>query len=157
MLYITTAAGQYLDQRLADFGITRPEAVGLSDDIFSQIGIQVKNRKQVRDLIDNLLDDIFGDEFVRAFSASSTYEPYSLINGDTLIVNFDEHETSTIIFYTHDFEKGVAMFSHCGQGNLNLAKENSPINIKSHPCYPGKRGRGISYEYLTREGAVTYA
>ncbi len=60
-------------------------------------------------------------------------------------------------FYTHDFEKGVAMFSHCGQGNLNLAKENSPVNIKSHPCYPGKRGRGISYEYLTKEGTVTYA
>src|SRR5271154_3575830 len=49
-LYITTASGQYLDERLAQYGITRPAAVGLSDETFRQIGIAVKNRKQVRDL-----------------------------------------------------------------------------------------------------------
>jgi hypothetical protein len=107
-MYITTAAGEYLDQRLADFGITRPEAVGLSDEIFSQIGIQVKNRKQVRDLINELLDDMFGDQFVRASESSSMYEPYVLADGDTLIVNFDEHETATIVFHTNEFENIAA-------------------------------------------------
>ena len=32
----------------------------LADNLFQQIGIQVKNRKQVRDLINNLLEIIFG-------------------------------------------------------------------------------------------------
>jgi hypothetical protein len=104
MLYITTAAGDYLDQRLADFGITRPPAIGLSDEVFSQIGIQVKNRKQVRDLINNLLDAIFGDEFVRASNSASQFEPYALTSGDTLIINFDEANTVTVTFSSNDFE-----------------------------------------------------
>ena len=50
-LYIATASGTYLDERLAQYGISRPPNVGLSDEIFSEIGIAIKNRKQVRDLI----------------------------------------------------------------------------------------------------------
>lgn len=107
-LYIATAVGTYLDQRLAEFGITRPSAVGMSDDVFRQIGIQVKNRKQVRDLINNILDIIFGDELVRATSDSSIFEPYALQNGDTLIVNFDENTTTPIQFVTADFENIAA-------------------------------------------------
>jgi len=104
MLYITTALGDYLDQRLADFGITRPPAVGLSDEVFSQIGIEVKNRKQVRDLINNILDSIFGDEYVRASNSCAAFEPYNLTDGDTLIINFDEHFTATVIFSAAQFE-----------------------------------------------------
>lgn len=107
-LYITTAQGDYLDQRLADFGITRPPSVGLSDEVFSQIGIQVKNRKQVRDLINNLLDSIFGDEFVRAANSSNNFEPYNLSNNDTLIINFDEANTVTVTFHTSDFQSIAA-------------------------------------------------
>lgn len=107
-LYITTASGQYLDQRLAEFGIVRPPAVGLSDDVFRQIGIEVKNRKQVRDLINNLLDSIFGDEFVRASNPSRAFEPYNLSNGDTLIINFDDAHTITITFNTAEFQSIAA-------------------------------------------------
>lgn len=102
-LYITTASGQYLDERLAQYGISRPSAVGLADDIFRQIGIAVKNRKQVRDLIDQLLDAIFGDDFVKATSSSSQYEPYNLNDGDTLIVNFDDNSTATVFFSANQF------------------------------------------------------
>ncbi len=107
-LYIVSASGQYLDQRLAEFGITRPPQIGLSDDIFRQIGIAVKNRKQVRDLINEILDFMFGDEYVKAFSASAKIEPYALTDGDTLIVNFDERETVTVTFNTDQFENIAA-------------------------------------------------
>jgi hypothetical protein len=103
-LYIATASERYLDERLAEYGITKPPAVGLSDDVFRQIGIEVKNRKQVRDLINNLLAAIFGDEFVRASSASSIYEPYNLIDGDTLIINFDDSFTVAIEFKSSEFQ-----------------------------------------------------
>jgi hypothetical protein len=103
-LYIVSASGTYLDERLAQYGITRPSAVGLSDEIFSQLGIQVKNRKQVRDLINNLLDDLFGDEFVKANSSSNMFEPYDLNDGDTLVINFDGSNTTTITFNTAEFE-----------------------------------------------------
>jgi hypothetical protein len=103
MLYIVSASGPYLDQRLADYGIVRPANVGLSDEIFREVGIQVKNRKQVRDLMNNLLNDIFGDLFVRASSKSAALEPYNLNDGDTLIVNFDDNHTVTITFTTGQF------------------------------------------------------
>src|SRR5580698_1227162 len=65
-LFITTASAQYLDLLLAQYGITRPPEIGISDDSFREIGIQIKNRKQVRDLINNLLDIVFGDELCKA-------------------------------------------------------------------------------------------
>lgn len=107
-LYIATASGRYLDERLAQYGISRPPAVGLSDEVFSQIGIQVKNRKQVRDLINNLLDAIFGDEFVRASDSSSLFEPYNLQDGDTLIIEFDGNHTANIQFNTAEFQNIAA-------------------------------------------------
>jgi hypothetical protein len=107
-LYIVTASGTYLDERLAQYGVTRPPKVGLSDEIFSKIGIEVKNRKQVRDLINNLLEIMFGNEFTRASDATSAFAPYNLIDGDTLIINFDENHTSTITFHTAEFQNIAA-------------------------------------------------
>ncbi len=107
-LYIATAQGRYLDEVLATYGITRPPAVGLSDDVFRQIGIEVKNRKQVRDLINNLLEAIFGDEFVRASNQARAFEPYNLQDGDTLLVNFDGKNTVEIKFKTGDFQSIAA-------------------------------------------------
>lgn len=102
-LYIVSAQGRYLDERLADYGITRPPAVGLGDDVFREIGIQIKNRKQVRDLINQLLNAIFGDEYVRATNNSNQVEPYNLQDGDTLIINFDNNNTVPITFSTGEF------------------------------------------------------
>ena len=102
-LYITTASGTYLAQRLADYGIVKPDSVGISDELFRLIGIQVKNRKQVRDLINNILNIIFGDEFVKASNKSGAFEPYSLDDGDNLIINYDDNHTVNVTFKTAQF------------------------------------------------------
>lgn len=107
-LYIVTAQGKYLDERLAEFGITRPPAVGLSDAIFRQIGLEVKNRKQVRDLISKLLNILFGDEYTRATISASKAENYNLQDGDTLIIKFDDKVTISVPFHTNDFENIAA-------------------------------------------------
>lgn len=102
-LYVVTAQGIYLDLVLSNYGITRDPTIGLSDDIFRTIGIQVKNRKQVRDLINKILDAVFGDQFVKATSSAQTFEPYALQDGDTLLVNFDGTGTHTITFSSSQF------------------------------------------------------
>lgn len=102
-LYIVTAQQQYLDLRLADYGITRDPTIGISDTVFREIGIQVKNRKQVRDLINNILDAVFSDTFVKATSSAHNFEPYALQDGDTLIVNFDGTANSVITFSASQF------------------------------------------------------
>jgi hypothetical protein len=102
-LFITTASGQYLDLLLAQYGVTRPPELGLADSLFQQIGIEVKNRKQVRDLIENLLEIIFGIQFTNAFDSASMVEPYNLNDGDTLIVSFDGGPPVTIPFEASNF------------------------------------------------------
>jgi len=131
-LYIATAQGQYLDLLLANYGITRDPTIGLSDDIFREIGIQVKNRKQVRDLINNVLDYVFGDVFVKATSSAQNLEPYSLQDGDTLIVNFDGANTSTITFNASSFANiGAALAQEVANaisiGLSNLGVSGSAI------------------------------
>ena len=102
-LFITTAQGQYLDLLLAQYGITRPPSLGIADNLYQEIGIQVKNRKQVRDLINNLLEIIFGIHFTNAFDSSTKLEPYNLSDNDTLIVSFDGAPPVTIPFEASNF------------------------------------------------------
>lgn len=107
-LYVVTASGRYLDERLAEYGIVRPPSVGLSDEVFRDIGIEVKNRKQVRDLINQLLAAIFGDEYTRATNPSRSFEPYNLKDGDTILINFDDKDTVPVTFRTGDFQSIAA-------------------------------------------------
>ncbi|MCC7443183.1 MAG: hypothetical protein IT285_16240 [Bdellovibrionales bacterium] len=107
-LYMASASGRYLDERAADSGLIRPPAVGLSDETFREIGIEVVNRKQVRDLVHNLLDKIFGPEYVRATSASGALEPYQLQDGDTLLLQFDDGDVAEVRFSTSQFQSIAA-------------------------------------------------
>lgn len=102
-LYAITAQGKYLDQRMANNNITRPDSVGLSDDVFRELGIEISNRKQVRDLIMNILRIAYGEEFTRATMASSEFEPYQLSDGDTLIISYDDQESVEVTFSTSQF------------------------------------------------------
>jgi len=103
-LYISTASGKYLDSLLADRDIVRPDNVGLSDDIFRQLGIEVVNRKQVRDLIHKILEIMYGVEFSRALFNSREIEPYNLEDGDTIILQFDGEEPVEITFSSNQFQ-----------------------------------------------------
>jgi hypothetical protein len=102
-VYISTAVDRYLDQRLADYNLIRPPQVGLSDDVFRDLGISVVNRKQVRNLIMSILSVIFGEELTQATARSNQFEPYNLANGDTLNVKFDGGDTVEIIFSASQF------------------------------------------------------
>lgn len=102
-LYIVSASGKYLDQRMADRNLTRPDNVGLSDDVFRQIGLEITNRKQVRDLVLKILDIMYGSEFTRATSRSTTYAPYNLEDGDTLMIQFDDGEILEVAFLEDQF------------------------------------------------------
>lgn len=102
-LYIVSAKEKYLDQRLGDKGVTRPPEVGLSDEVFREIGIEITNRKQVRDLIHQLLRILYGEIFTRATAASYEVEPFFLEEGDSLIVSFDDSNPVEIVFTSDQF------------------------------------------------------
>jgi len=103
-LYIVTASQKYLDSRLGDKGVVRPPEVGLSDEVFREIGIEITNRKQVRDLVHQLLRILYGEVFTRATSASEEVENFSLEDGDNLIMSFDDAEPVEIAFSSSQFQ-----------------------------------------------------
>lgn len=107
-LYIVKAQGRYLDQRMADRDITRPDNVGLSDEVFREIGIEISNRKQVRDLMLNILRIMYGEEFTRATLISQELEPYSLVDGDTLIIDYDDQDPVEVTFRSSQFSSIAA-------------------------------------------------
>ena len=102
-LYIVTAREQYLDSRLGDKGIVRPAEVGLSDDVFRNIGIEITNRKQVRDLVHQLLRVLYGEIFTRATSNSQEVENFRLEEGDNLIISFDGQDPVEMAFTASQF------------------------------------------------------
>jgi hypothetical protein len=108
-IYIVSATGRYLETLLAGRGLTKPENVGLSDDIFREIGIEVSTRKQIRDLVLAILEIMYGEEFTRATSVSSEFESYALEDGDTLQIQFDDGEIVEVVFSSSQFS------------NINLA------------------------------------
>jgi hypothetical protein len=103
-LYIVSASGKYLDQRLGDKGVVRPAEVGLADDVFREIGIEITNRKQVRDLVHQLLRVLYGEIFTRATSNAANPGLYNLSEGDNLIISFDGSEPIEIAFLATQFQ-----------------------------------------------------
>jgi hypothetical protein len=102
-LYIVTAQGRYLDELLAGRNLTRPDNIGLSDQVFREIGIEVSTRKQVIDLVHGILRVMFGEEKVRATVSSQEIEAYDLDDGDTLIIQYDDQEPVEVTFTTNQF------------------------------------------------------
>ena len=107
-LYVVTAQERYLDQRLAGKDLSRPDNVGLSDEVFREIGIDVTNRKQIRDQLLNLLRIIYGEEFTRATLVSTAFETYQLSDGDNLIIQFDDQDEVEVFFDTNQFSSIAA-------------------------------------------------
>jgi hypothetical protein len=135
MIYVVTAEGQYLDQLLGSKGLNRPENVGLSDEIFRQIGIEVTNRKQVRSLINNLLKIVFGDEYVSATIDSNFAQPFALEDGDSLTISFDDLEPVTVFFETSQF------------ANINQATAQEVADVITKEIRRlGKRGSAIALD-----------
>jgi hypothetical protein len=102
-MYIITATDRYLEQRLSDYGLSKPENVGLDDEIFRQVGISVINTKQIRDLLHEILAIMFGDEATKAFAVSTEFQPFSLEDGDDLQVKFDGQAPVTIVLSADSF------------------------------------------------------
>ena len=102
-LYIVTASGRYLDDLMAGRDLSRPDNVGLSDEVFRELGIEVVNRKQVRDLVHNILRIMYGPEFTRATINSNELETYQLVDGDTLIIQFNDQESVEVTFDSSQF------------------------------------------------------
>jgi hypothetical protein len=102
--FIKTASGSYLDNLGANSGISRPRGVGMVDSAFKKyIPILAYSPKQVRFIVDNLLNVFFVPEITTAFTESTQESPYALQDGWSLEYTVDGINDELIHFRSSDF------------------------------------------------------
>jgi hypothetical protein len=102
--FIKTASRPYLDNLAANNQISRPRFVGMDDPSFRQyIPILSYQPKQVKLIIDQLLDIFFFKESTTAFITTQNYQPFNLQNGWELEYSVDGINDEFILFKSDDF------------------------------------------------------
>lgn len=102
--FVKTASRPYLDRLAANNKIARPRLVGMDDPSFRQyIPVLSYQPKQVKLIIDQLLDIFFFKESTTAFMTSTNFEPFNLNNGWELELYVDEQYIDRVVLKTSDF------------------------------------------------------
>jgi len=103
-LYVATASGIYLDRLGAGVGVQRPVGVGMQDaDYRDLIPVMSYLPKQLRLAIQGLLRIWYGDPSVRASVTAGLPEPYSLADGQTVVLNLNGNSTFTFQIVATDY------------------------------------------------------
>lgn len=102
--FISTASRPYLDRLAANYKISRPKVVGMDDvTLRKYIPILAYKPKQVKSVIDDLLDIFFFKESTTAFSQSIAHAPFIMKDGWELQYTIDGIYNEKIIFSSLDF------------------------------------------------------
>jgi hypothetical protein len=102
--FIKTANRPYLDRLAANSKVSRPRLVGMSDSSFREyIPVLSYKPKQVKLIIDSLLDIFFFKESTTAFIMSSLSEPFTLEDGWELLYSVDNQYQEKVVFNDSDF------------------------------------------------------
>lgn len=125
--FVKTASRPYLDRLAANNKIARPKFVGMDDPSFRQyIPVLSYQPKQVKLIIDQLLDIFFFKESTTAFMTSSNFSPFAMSNGWELEILVDEQNIDRIVFNSDEFT------------NIGAATANEivgAINREAKYCY----------------------
>lgn len=104
-LFLKTASGRYLSYIGASNKLERPRLIGLSDALYRRyVSILANNPKQVKAIVDNILDLFYEKAATYAYCGSANAGPYILQDGDYLEVEIDRDRSVTVEFVSEDFE-----------------------------------------------------
>lgn len=107
--FVKTASRPYIDRLGANFRVSRPRFVGMDDPTFrNYIPVLAYQPKQVKFVMDLLLDIFFFKDTTTAFTQSESFEPYLLVNGWELEYRVDQIKTERIVFNTENFSNIAA-------------------------------------------------
>lgn len=103
-LFIKTASRPYLDRLAANVSVQRPRTIGMDDQTFREyIPIVAYKPKQVKLIMDQLLDVFFFKELTTAFLLSSEFETFTLEDGWQLQYTVDGEFSERVEFRATDF------------------------------------------------------
>ena len=102
--FVNSAARPYIDRLGANFNVSRPRFVGMDDDAFRDyIPVLAYQPKQVKLVLDLLLDIFFFKDATTAFVQSTIGQPFVLKDGWTLSYTVDGVYEEFITFTAADF------------------------------------------------------
>jgi hypothetical protein len=102
--FVKTSSRPYIDRLAANHKIARPRLVGMDDQSFREyIPVLSYQPKQVKLIIDKLLDVFFFKESTTAFVTSQLGEPFNIKPGWELSFKIDEQNEDYIVFNSSDF------------------------------------------------------
>ena len=103
-MFIKTASRPYLDRLASNFNVSRPRLIGMSDEDFRRyIPVLAYQPKQVKYILDQLIDVFFFKETTTAFVETGAAEPYDIEDKWDLIYRVDDINEETITFRSDDF------------------------------------------------------
>jgi hypothetical protein len=101
---VSTASRPYIDRLGANVKVSRPKFVGMDDATFRQfVPVVAYQPKQVKLVMDLLLDLFFFKEATTAFTQSTLSQPFSLKDGWRLEYTVDSQNEERIVFTAADF------------------------------------------------------
>ena len=106
--FVKTASRPYLDNLAANVGVTRPKLLGMTDEAFQRyIPVMSYKPKQVRDIINQILDVFYFKESTTAY-AISVSDTFSIPDGADLRYLVDEQNQESILFSASEFSDNTA-------------------------------------------------
>ena len=159
-MFMATASGTYLVERASDYGISYPSNVGMNDNLFRQYAISNYVDKVTTNGLEEILEVFFGDVATRASSLSSTFEPYQISGGQSLLIEIDGQQNIIINFISNDFvtdglalaeEVAFAITRACAINNSNAfaVSQYDPVSGKNGVrIFSGSLGLGGSVQIL---------
>ena len=103
-MFVKTADRPYIDRLGANVQVSRPRFIGMSDQSFrNYIPVLAYQPKQVKHVMDSLLDIFFFKETTTSYTQSQAISPYSLVDQWELVYIVDGIKEENILFRTDDF------------------------------------------------------
>ncbi len=102
--FVRTASRPYIDRLAANSKISRPKFVGMDDETFKDyIPVLAYQPRQVKAIIDKLLDVFYFKESTTSFTSTTIAGPFVLQDSWTLDYQVDQYKDETIKFLEGNF------------------------------------------------------
>lgn len=105
---IATAYSTFLEQIMSGIGVTKPPGVGISDDLFRQIGIKQTASKLVTNIFLDVLEIFYGADSIRANVRSGRPQGYVFTDGMTLQIKVDNVPDILLVTFETEFFTNIA-------------------------------------------------
>lgn len=105
--FITTASGEYLESKARDTGVEKPNKLGISDQDFRKLVVNVVNNKFTEQAFLDVLEVFYGPDACRGKVETAGTGPFRVMDGGTLEFVFDNKTVSRFIADKNDFAVSV--------------------------------------------------